>query len=91
MNTLQDHVCHNEDRIRSLENDRSESRVYIKQINENIQEIRTDVRGLKQGPSSLPDNKETFKQTLIMELLKLITTLILMLGAVFGVIKILGE
>jgi len=89
---VQDHVCHNEGRIRSLENDRTESKVYIKQINENLQEIKSDVRGLKQAPSTLSNNKDTnFKQTIIMELIKLITMLITILGAIFGITKILGE
>jgi len=82
------HECKNEDRIRSLETDRTESRVYIKQINEHLHEIRRDIRGLKEAPSSC-SNREEFKHKLIMELVKIITTLILMLGAVFGIIKII--
>jgi hypothetical protein len=67
--------------------------VYIKQISENISEIKSDIRGLKQAPISLPNGngKDAFKQTLIMELVKLITMLITILGAIFGITKILGE
>jgi len=87
---LTDHQCHNEDRIRSLENDRTESKVYIKQINEILQEIKSDVRGLKTAPSSMSE-KDNFKQMVVMELLKLITMLITVLGALFGVVKFLEK
>jgi len=82
-----DHNCHNEERIRSLENDRTESKVYIKQINENISEIKQNLRGLK---SESPSNcTNPFWQSVIMELFKLLTTLIAILGALFGFSKII--
>lgn len=81
-----DHKCHNDERIRSLENDRTESKVYIKQINENLQEIKSDVRGLKKPTTQEKDN---FKQTVVMELIRLVTMLIAILGALFGAVKFL--
>ena len=87
---MQDHKCHNEERIRSVENDRTESKVYIKQINENLQEIKTDVRGLKKSPLSIDDDrKDTFKQNVVMELIRLLTMLIGILAALFGAVKFL--
>lgn len=86
-----DHKCHNEERIRSLENDRTESKVYIKQIYENIQEIKSEVRGLKKAPYSVQEGKDNFKQAIITELIKLITMLITILGTLFGVVKFLDR
>ena len=86
-----DHKCHNEERIRSLENDRTESKVYIKQINENLQEIKSDVRGLKKPVLTAQEDKDAFKQTVVMELIRLVTMLIAILGALFGAVKFLEK
>ena len=77
--------CTQEERIRSLETGQAETKVYVKQILDDIQEIKNALKEL----NTKPDNK--LWQPIIIELIKLSALCVTILGAVVGAVKILGK
>ena len=78
------HQCIQEQRIRALENAQTENGVYLKVIREDVAEIK---QTLKNYP--LPEDKKQSWQPIVLELIKLITVALLILGGVAGVTKLL--
>jgi hypothetical protein len=72
-----------EERIRNLELGQAETRIYVKEIRENIYDIKQKL-DTSQTPS------KTW-QPIMLELIKLIGLAIVILGAAAGVTKILGK
>jgi hypothetical protein len=80
-----EHVCIQEDRIRSLEEDRTETKVYVKIIREDLGEIKAAIKS-----RASPDGgggTEPFWQKVIMKLLELITTAFIILAGIWGLAK----
>lgn len=77
-------IKNHEERLRSLESDRTETKIYVKLINENIAEIKSDIKKRNQieGQGSSQESKSESKawQPVVMELIKLISTAVLILG-----------
>ena len=74
--------CIQEERIRQLESNQAETRVYVKEIKEDIKEIKSELK-------SNPTNKEW--SPIVMELIKLVTVCVTILGAIIGAAKMLGK
>jgi len=81
------HQCIQEQRIRALENAQTENGVYLKVIREDVAEIK---QTLKNYPP--PEDKKAQHQQwqpIVLELIRLITVALLILGSVAGVTKLL--
>lgn len=76
--------CINEDRIRATENNQSETRVYVKNNNDDIAEIKTDLKN-----RNATDSKTW--SPIVLELIKALTTAITVIGAVVGALKFAGK
>lgn len=74
--------CINEERIRTLEQNHSETKVYVKEIKEDLTEIKAD---LKRG-----SNDRTWSP-IMLELIKALTTAITVIGAIVGALKFTGK
>lgn len=91
----QQHRCIQDERIRNLETGQAEMRVYVRDIREDIQEIKTSLKENRPPPNigGNGNNNESSKvwQPIMIELIKLIGLCITILGAIVGAIKILGK
>ena len=76
--------CINEERIRTLEQNHSETKVYVKEIKEDLTEIKADIK--KRNES---DNKAW--SPIMLELIKALTTAITVIGAIVGALKFTGK
>jgi hypothetical protein len=76
--------CRQEERIRALEGDNRETKIYFKFITEQLAEIKQKLSAL---PS--PEEKKQTWQPIVAELIKIIGTAILILGGIAGVTKLL--
>lgn len=89
---LDQHTCIMRDRIGALETGQAETRVYVKQIKEDIQEIKDDLKKIPHQQFQQP--KETHGKEwvpVVLELIKLITICVTILGAIVGAAKILEK
>lgn len=89
---MEQHKCIQDERIRNLETGQAEMRVYVRDIREDIQEIKTSIKEYR-PPQPVNDNGGESTRTLqpvIIELIKLLGLSITILGAIVGAIKILG-
>jgi hypothetical protein len=88
---MQEHVCVQEERIRSLENDRQETKVYVKIIREDLWEIKATLKSYPPPSLPPPEKKpgEEFWQRVIMKLLELITMFLAITAGIYGVTKIM--
>ncbi len=75
--------CINEERIRALEQSHSETKVYVKEIKEDLTEIKAD---LKKGNG----DSRTWSP-IVLELIKALTTAITVIGAIVWALKITGK
>lgn len=88
---MEQHKCIQEQRLRDLETGMAETRVYVRMIKEDITEIKESI---KEGwPSSKGGTDVNSKawQSVMIELIKLAGFCIAILGAVAGVIKLVGN
>ncbi len=76
--------CRQEERIRALEGDNRETKIYFKFITEQLAEIKQKLSALP----PLEEKKQTW-QPIVLELIKIIGTAILILGGIAGVTKLL--
>lgn len=76
-----DHQCIQETRIRALETEQAKTEVYYKNIQDDIKEIK---EVLKVKPKQEPAN---LWQPAVIEIIKLITTVVLVLGGLAGLEK----
>lgn len=79
---LEDH----EVRIRELEQDRAETKIYMKVALDKINEVN-----LKLDNMHPPPGESNQWSTVVAELIKLVTTCVMILGAIVGAVKILGK
>lgn len=78
------HHCINEERIRTLEQNHTETKVYIKEIKEDLTEIKSDIKKRTEA-----DNRSW--SPIVLELIKAITMAITVIGAIAGVLKFSGK
>ncbi|MCX7749152.1 MAG: hypothetical protein N2645_20005 [Clostridia bacterium] len=90
---MEQHKCIQDERIRNLETGQAEMRVYVRDIREDIQEIKTSLKDYRPPPQSNGNGSESSKvwQPIMIELIKLLGLCITILGAIVGAIKILGK
>lgn len=85
-------ICSQESRIRQLETSQAESKVYVKQILENLGEVKADIKELKNQKGDVhidDDNKQNIWQPIVTELIRLLGTVITILGTLAGAQKML--
>lgn len=85
------HKCIQEERVRNLETGQAEMRIYIRDIREDIQEIKTSVKEFR--PTIISSNIETSKlwSPIVVEMIKLVALCVTILGSIVGAVKILGR
>lgn len=83
-------VCIQEARIRALETQQVENHVYLKVIREDVAEIKSALKQPPMSPLIPQEDKKNNWLPVVLELIKLITVAILILGGVAGVTKLLG-
>lgn len=76
--------CINEERMRTMEQSQAETRIYVKEIKEDLTEIKSDIKKGSQG-----DNKTW--SPIVLELIKALTTAITVIGAIVGALKFAGK
>lgn len=79
-----EHRCIMEERVRALETGQAETRIYVKEIREDIQEIKADIKKAAQQ-----DGKSW--SSIITELIKLVTYCVTVIGGIIGAVKILEK
>lgn len=84
-----EHKCIMEERVRALETDQAETRIYVKEIREDIQEIKADIKKAAQHPQPKEDSR--IWSQIVIELIKLVTYCVAVLGGVIGAAKIIGK
>jgi len=82
-----EHKCIMEERVRALETGQAETRIYVKEIREDIQEIKADIKKAAQQPR---DEGKTWSP-IVTELIKLVTYCVTVLGGIIGAAKVLGK
>lgn len=89
----QQHRCIQDERIRNLETGQAEMRVYVRDIREDIQEIKTSIKDYRTPQTNNGTGNESSRvwQPIMIELIKLLGLCITILGAIVGAIKILGK
>lgn len=87
----QEHKCIQEQRIRDLETGMTETRVYVKMIKEDITEIKQSVKEIRSPPEDNNESGSKAWQPIVIELIKLASLCIIVLGAIVGAVKLLGK
>lgn len=89
----QQHRCIQDERIRNLETGQAEMRVYVRDIREDIQEIKSSLKEYRPPPRNEGNSSDSVKlwQPIVIELIKLLGLSITILGAIVGAVKILGK
>lgn len=102
--------CIMEPRIRALEIGQNETSIYVKEIREDLKDIKTSIKNqadihknqvdiqdiitiLKSQTSQdqTPPEQSNQWSKIVMELIKLATTCVVILGAIVGAVKLLGK
>ena len=82
-----------EKRLRSLETSQVETKTYVKMIQADIEEIKTSIKEIYNiNQSNAIDSKEIGGawQNIVIELIKLASLCIIILGTIVGAIKVMG-
>lgn len=77
--------CVNEERIRTLEQSHTETKIYVKEIREDVQEIKADIK-----KSVGPENISVW-QPIVVKLIEVLGTSIAVIGAIVGTLKVIGK
>ena len=90
---MEKHECIIEDRVRSVETQQAEMRVYIRDIREDIQEIKSSIKEFRPVANCPRNADEPSKlwPLVVAELIKLVGLCITILGSIIGALKILGR
>lgn len=83
-----------EKRLRSLETSQVETKTYVKMIQADIEEIKTSIKEIYNiNQSNAIDSKELGGawQNIVIELIKLASLCIIILGTIVGAIKVMGN
>ncbi len=78
--------CIMEKRIRDLETGQAETKIYVKEIRDDIAEVKETLNKLGEKQKS----KEDAWSPIVIELIKLVSQTVLVLGAIAGATKIMG-
>lgn len=85
------HKCVQEERVRNLETGQAEMRVYVRDIREDIQEIKTSVKEFRPPISGSHVEVSKLWSPIVFEMIKLVALCVAILGAIVGAVKILGK
>ena len=87
-----EHRCSMESRIRELEKEQAASKVYIKELLDDISRIENRVEGLQHTPKPREEDAAIkVWQPIVIELIKLLGTAFIIISAIAGASKILGK
>ena len=79
---MEQHKCIMEDRVRALEIGQAETRVYVKEIREDIHEIKTDIK--KAAPQPKAEEPTKSWQPVVLKLVDVLGTAFAILAAIVG-------
>ena len=80
-------------RLRDLETSQAETRTYVKMIQADIEEIKTSIKELHSLNLSANNSQNEMGnawQNIVIELIKLASLCIIILGTIVGAIKVMG-
>ena len=79
-----------EQRLRFVERQSTESTILLKNISDQIKELKDELKVYVSFISQPKSKKEELAQTIIVELIKAVTLAITILGAIAGATKLIG-
>ena len=86
-------ILEQDKRLRDLETSQAETRTYVKMIQADIEEIKTSIKELHSLNLSANNSQNEMGnawQNIVIELIKLASLCIIILGTIVGVIKVMG-
>jgi len=93
-----DHKCvqeeiikSHENRIKVLEEDKVETKVYVKLIREDIQDMKADLKEFSKSPENQTEKANKLWASVANKLIEVLGNAIVILGAIVGAAKILGK
>ena len=82
-------ILEQDKRLRDLETSQAETRTYVKMIQADIEEIKTSIKELHSLNLSANEMGSAW-QNIVIELIKLASLCIIILGTIVGAIKVMG-
>jgi len=79
-----------ETRLRFVERQSTESTILLKNISEQIRELKEELKNVVSAFAQPKSKKEELTQTIVVELIKAVTLAITILGAIAGATKLMG-
>jgi len=86
-------ILEQDKRLRDLETSQAETRTYVKMIQADIEEIKTSIKelhSLNLSANSSQNEMGSAWQNIVIELIKLASLCIIILGTIVGAIKVMG-
>ena len=86
-------ILEQDKRLRDLETSQAETRTYVKMIQADIEEIKTSIKELHSLNLSAKNSQNEMGsawQNIVIELIKLASLCIIILGTIVGAIKVMG-
>ena len=86
-------ILEQDKRLRDLETSQAETRTYVKMIQTDIEEIKTSIKELHSLNLSANNSQNEMGnawQNIVIELIKLASLCIIILGTIVGAIKVMG-
>ncbi len=86
-------ILEQDKRLRDLETSQAETRTYVKMIQADIEEIKTSIKELHSLNLSANNSQNEMGnawQNIVIELIKLASLCIIILGTIVGAIKVMG-
>ena len=86
-------ILEQDKRLRDLETSQAETRTYVKMIQADIEEIKTSIKELHSLNLSANNSQNEMGnawQNIVIELIKLASLSIIILGTIVGAIKVMG-
>ncbi|CBH20960.1 conserved protein of unknown function [Acetoanaerobium sticklandii] len=86
-------ILEQDKRLRDLETSQAETRTYVKMIQADIEEIKTSIKELHNLNLSANNSQNEMGsawQNIVIELIKLASLCIIILGTIVGAIKVMG-
>jgi len=89
---MEANLIQRDERIRELEKEHAETKAYVKMIQEDIRDIRQNIREIKaRGEAGGRSQAIDSWQQVVIELIKLASLSMVILGAIVGAVKIIGN
>ncbi|MBP2027518.1 chromosome segregation ATPase [Acetoanaerobium pronyense] len=89
---MEANLIQRDERLRELEKEQAETKAYVKMIQEDIRDIRQNIREIKtRGEASGRSQAVDSWQQVVIELIKLASLSMVILGAIVGAVKIIGN